>query len=76
MKKLLLPLLILGLVFSSCEKEDLNSATELEGVAGKAKKAKNTKAEIDWADCDPVQEAKLYAGQHELVGKVKVEVVG
>lgn len=37
MKKLLLPLLILGLVFSSCEQEDLSSATELEGVAGKAK---------------------------------------
>ncbi|MBT8223194.1 MAG: hypothetical protein KJN96_08510 [Eudoraea sp.] len=78
MKKLLLPLLILGLVFSSCEQEDLSSVTEVEGIAGKAKKAKNTKAAFDWTDndCDPIPEAELYAGQHELVGKVIVEVVG
>jgi len=37
MKKLVLPLLILGFIFASCQKEEVSSLTELDGVASKVK---------------------------------------
>ena len=37
MKKLILPLLILGFVFASCEKENLSSQIEMDAIAAKAK---------------------------------------
>ena len=37
MKKLILPLLILGFFFASCEKENLSSQNEMDAIAAKAK---------------------------------------
>ena len=37
MKKLILPLLVLGFVFTSCQKEDLSSQIEMDAIAAKAK---------------------------------------
>ena len=68
MKKLILPLLILGFVFTSCEKEDMNSASELQGIDGKAKKAKSNESSLNWNmnDCSG-NTRDLIAGQNSVV---------
>jgi hypothetical protein len=40
MKKIILPLLILGFLFTSCEGEDLNSQIEMDAIAAKTKISK------------------------------------
>ncbi|MCO5723351.1 hypothetical protein [Robiginitalea marina] len=86
MKKILFFLMLGGLVFTSCEQEDLSSQVELDGVAAKAKKSKentknndqsvsSTSFDFENAPCDAVKEAELYAGQHTLVGKVTVDLI-
>jgi hypothetical protein len=82
MKKLILILLLGGFALTSCQKEDLSSVTELEAVEGrgKEKREENKKADasMTWGDCDAISGdyAELYAGQHELVGRVTVKEEG
>ena len=81
MKKLILGTTALMLFLASCETEPIGQ-DDLKGVEAKAKiaqsKANNASATLSFegenAPCAPIQEAELYAGQFNLVGKVTVEL--
>jgi len=82
MKKLILILLLGGFALTSCQKDDLSSQVEMDSVEGrgKVKSEENKKADASmmWDACDAINGdyAELYAGQHELVGKVTVKEEG
>ena len=72
MKRVFLPLLVLGLVFFSCEKEDSNIASDLNAVEGRA-----GVSSVSFDMCNEItNQAVLFAGQNEPVGTVSVSVDG
>ncbi|MDM9632221.1 hypothetical protein [Robiginitalea aurantiaca] len=88
MKKLMLVILLGGFLFTSCQKDDLTSQTDLEAVEGRSSNnGRNGNNEnngnngntglsdfnMDNEACPATKVAELYAGQNTLVGKVTVE---
>ena len=78
MKKIIYLLLVIPIVFASCETEKLDNSEELTGSAAKANKNKAQAATtLDWSEGDcTFSETDLIAGQNMVVGTVTVEVVG
>ena len=77
MKKIIYLLMIIPIVFASCEVEKMDDSYSLESTDGKGK-IKAAQADFNWADPSECSYSvtDLIAGQNTVVGTVSVEVVG